>query len=115
LQLELPPFTLIAATTRIAMLSAPLRSRFSGGVYRLEMYSLDEISTIAKKSSQILEIKPNTDALTEIAKRSRQTPRTANYFLKRIRDYAHVHKSEINQDSTQKALDLLGVDHAGFK
>ena len=88
LQLELPPFTLIAATTRIAMLSSPLRSRFSGGTFRLEFYSGEEIEEIIKRSAKILGIDIGTSASTEIAKRSRFTPRTANYFLKRCRDFA---------------------------
>ena len=86
LQLELPPFTLIAATTRIAMLSSPLRSRFSGGTFRLEFYSEEEIEEIIKRSAKILGIDIGAEASKEIAKRSRFTPRTANYFLKRCRD-----------------------------
>src|SRR3972149_1481177 len=78
IQLDLPPFTLIAATTRVAMISSPLRSRFSGGVFRLEFYSNEEIAKIVKRSSKLLEIKLEEGALQEIAKRSRFTPRTAN-------------------------------------
>ena len=90
IQLDLPPFTLIAATTRVALVSSPLRSRFSGGVFRLEFYSNEEIAEIVKRSSKLLKTELDEDALGEIAKRSRFTPRTANYFLKRARDYAQV-------------------------
>jgi len=115
IQLELPPFTLIAATTRIALLSAPLRSRFSGGIHRLEMYSADEIIKISKRSAEILNIGNIDDpALAEIAKRARSTPRTANYFLKRIRDFAQVHERDIDQKLVQEALELLGIDERGL-
>ncbi|HEY4522241.1 MAG TPA: Holliday junction branch migration DNA helicase RuvB, partial [Candidatus Paceibacterota bacterium] len=87
-QLELPPFTLIAATTRISMLSAPLRSRFSGGTFRLQYYSDAEIAEILRRSAKILKIEIDKDSLMEISRRSRATPRTANYLLKRARDYS---------------------------
>lgn len=114
IQLELPPFTLVAATTRIALLSAPLRSRFSGGVFRLEFYTQDEIKKILGRSANILGINLDDEALEEIAKRARFTPRTANYFLKRCRDYAQVHKSDIDKNSVKKALALLEVDEEGL-
>lgn len=114
IQLELPPFTLIAATTRIALLSSPLRSRFSGGTHRLEYYSDNDITQILKRSSQLLGIPTSADALQTIASRSRYTPRTANHFLKRVRDYAQVHKMDMNEQSVQEALDLLGVDALGL-
>lgn len=114
IQLELPPFTLVSATTRIALLSAPLRSRFSGGVFRLEFYTQDEIKKILNRSAKILGINMDDEALTEIAKRSRFTPRTANYFLKRCRDYAQVHKSDLNKDNVKKALALLEIDEEGL-
>ncbi|MDQ5971366.1 MAG: holliday junction helicase RuvB [Patescibacteria group bacterium] len=114
IQLELPPFTLIAATTRIALLSAPLRSRFSGGVFRLEFYTQDEIKKILSRSANILGVKLDDYALDEIAKRARFTPRTANYFLKRCRDYAQVHKSDLDKKSVVKALELLEVDEEGL-
>src|ERR1035437_9541009 len=97
IQLDLPPFTLIAATTRVAMVSSPLRSRFSGGVFRLEFYSNEEIAKIIQRSRKLLKITFEKDALEEIAKRSRFTPRTANYFLKRVRDYAQVNKKSLDQ------------------
>src|ERR1035437_3484166 len=86
IQLDLPPFTLIAATTRVAMISAPLRSRFSGGVFKLEFYSDKEIAEIVRRSAKILGTEIEDGAITEIAVRSRFTPRTANYLLKRCRD-----------------------------
>jgi holliday junction DNA helicase RuvB len=114
IQLDLPPFTLIAATTRIALLSSPLRSRFSGGVFRLEFYTHDEIEEIVRRSSNILGINMSKEAAQEIAKRSRFTPRTANYFLKRVRDYAQVHKKDLDREAVNFALELLGVDHKGL-
>ncbi len=114
IQLELPPFTLIAATTRIALLSSPLRSRFSGGVFRLEFYSEEEIAEIIRRSAKILGITLEEGAISEIAKRSRFTPRTANYFLKRCRDYAQVHKQDLDQKTVFLALSLLGIDELGL-
>jgi Holliday junction DNA helicase RuvB len=114
IQLDLPPFTLIAATTRIALLSSPLRSRFSGGVFRLEYYKEDEIKKIVERSAKILGITTESGALDEIAKRARFTPRTANYFLKRCRDYAQVHKTDIDKKTVFLALTLLGIDELGL-
>jgi holliday junction DNA helicase RuvB len=114
IQLELPPFTLIAATTRISMLSSPLRSRFSGGIYRLEFYSESEIEKILERSAKILGIKMDRDAGSEISKRSRQTPRTANYLLKRCRDYAQVHDLDLNKDTVDKTLAMLQIDEVGL-
>ncbi len=114
IQLDLPPFTLIAATTRIAMISAPLRSRFSGGVFKLEFYSDKEIAEIVKRSAKILGTEIEDGAVTEIAIRSRFTPRTANYHLKRCRDYAQINKSILSKDIVTKALEMLGVDTIGL-
>lgn len=114
IQLDLPPFTLIAATTRIAMISAPLRSRFSGGVFKLEFYSNDEIADIIRRSAGILDIKIEPEAVKEIAVRSRFTPRTANYHLKRCRDYAQINKSRLTREIVEKALAMLGVDIIGL-
>jgi Holliday junction DNA helicase RuvB len=114
IQLELPPFTMIAATTKIAMLSAPLRSRFGGGVFRLEFYTNEEIEQIITRSAKILGIEIEPGASKEIAKRSRFTPRTANYFLKRCRDFAQVKGSALSKDTVQEALTLLGVDEEGL-
>jgi holliday junction DNA helicase RuvB len=114
IQLELPAFTLIGATTRIAMISSPLRSRFSGGIFKLEFYTNDEIQKIITRSAKILGIDLENSAGEEIAKRSRFTPRTANYFLKRCRDYAQVHKRKMDKLSVDEALKLLGIDKVGL-
>lgn len=123
IQLDLPPFTLIAATTRVALVSSSLRSRFSGGVFRLEFYSNEEIGKIIDRSSKLLEIELDRDALKEIAKRSRFTPRTANYFLKRVRDFAQVsnpmqgqslHKYKLNKKIVKDALNMLAIDDIGL-
>ncbi len=114
IQLDLPPFTLIAATTRPALLSSPLRSRFSGGVHRLEFYTDAEMEEIVKRSGKLLGTNSDEGAISEIAKRSRFTPRTGNYFLKRARDYAQINKENLNKENVKKALELLGVDEIGL-
>lgn len=114
LQLELPAFTLIAATTRIALLSSPLRSRFSGGIFRLEFYNEDEIEKIIERSGKILGAKIDKGAAYEIARRSRFTPRTANYLLKRCRDYAEVHNKPLSKDVVNETLKLLEIDDIGL-
>ena len=114
IQLDLPPFTLIAATTRIAMLSAPLRSRFSGGVFKLEFYSDDEIEKIIERSANILGVEIDKEAKVEIAKRSRSTPRTANYLLKRGRDLAQVNEKKLTNDVVNEALKMLSIDELGL-
>ena len=114
IQLELPPFTLIGATTRVAMLSSPLRSRFSGGVFRLEFYSPEEIGRIIKRSAKILGLNIGEEATKTIAERSRFTPRTANYLLKRARDYVQIHKKELDEEFAREAFELLGIDHKGL-
>src|SRR3989338_7387622 len=116
IQLELPPFTLIAATTRISLLSNPLRSRFSGGTFRLDYYTADELMKIISRSAKILNAKISAEAAGLIASRSRFTPRIANRLLKRSRDYAQVHKiPEINSEVVLKTLDLIGVDSEGLE
>jgi Holliday junction DNA helicase RuvB len=114
IQLELPPFTMLAATTRIALLSSPLRSRFSGGVFRLEFYSEKEIAQIITRSAQILGISIDEKAAHAVASRSRFTPRTANYFLKRCRDFAQVQKIPLSDKVVTNALALLEVDELGL-
>lgn len=114
IQLELPPFTLIGATTKLAMISSPLRSRFSGGVFRLEYYTTNEISKIIERSSKILSISGDKDAIEMISRRSRYTPRTANYLLKRARDYAQMKKETLNSKMVTEAFDLLGIDEMGL-
>ena len=114
IQLELPPFTLLAATTRVAGISSPLRSRFSGGIFRLEFYAEKEIEEILRRSAKILGVTVAGGAEKEIAKRSRFTPRTANYFLKRARDFAQVEGKPLDKETVEKALSLLGIDAIGL-
>lgn len=116
LQLDLPPFTLLAATTRIALLSSPLRSRFSGGTYRLSFYTSDDIERIIRRSAAILHVEIEPGAITELSLRSRSTPRIANRLLKRCRDYADVRgNGSITVGMSQEALDLLEVDQRGLE
>lgn len=115
IQLDLPPFTLIAATTRIAMISSPLRSRFSGGTFRLDFYNEDEIKKIILRSAKILNAETEDRAALEIAQRSRFTPRIANHLLKRCRDLAQINrKAMIDAETALEALNLLGIDEAGL-
>lgn len=114
IQLELPPFTLVAATTKIGLISSPLRSRFSGGIFRLEFYTEKELENILTRSANILGVTIDQPAAEEISKRSRFTPRTANYLLKRVRDFAQVHKRDLNKDAVSQALSLLGIDSQGL-
>jgi holliday junction DNA helicase RuvB len=113
-QLELPPFTLVAATTRISLLSAPLRSRFSGGTFRLEFYTDAEIAAILERSAQVLGVVGSQDIFAHIAMRCRSTPRTANYLLKRCRDLAQLEKGTITDDIIARTFALLGIDTLGL-
>lgn len=114
IRLDLPKFTLIGATTRAGLLSAPLRDRF-GVICRLDMYEADELKRIVKRSSRILGIDINEEGAMEIALRSRGTPRIANRLLKRVRDYAQVRGSGyIDYDAANGGLDLLEVDKMGL-
>lgn len=113
-QLDLPPFTLVAATTRISMLSAPLRSRFSGGTFRLEFYSPEEIATILLHSTSVLGVVASPEVITTIAGRSRATPRTANYLLKRCRDMAQLAATDLTEDIATQTFSLLGIDSLGL-
>jgi Holliday junction DNA helicase RuvB len=114
IKLDLPPFTLIGATTRAGMLTSPLRDRF-GIIQRLEFYSVDELSLIIKRSADILGVCLDEPGAHEIARRSRGTPRIANRLLKRVRDYAQVKaEGEITEAIAQAALDMLDVDPKGF-
>jgi len=113
-QLELPPFTMVAATTRISLLSSPLRSRFSGGTFRLEFYADDEIATILERSAALLGVETNREILERIAKRCRATPRTANYLLKRCRDLAQLEGGALTSDIVDKTFSLLEIDELGL-
>ena len=114
IELPLPPFTMIAATTRVAGLSAPLRSRFSGGTFRLEFYTDEEIGRIVKRSAAILGVEAEEDAVAEIARRARATPRTANFLLKRARDFAQLRRSPLTKKIVGEALGMLEVDELGL-
>lgn len=113
-QLDLPPFTLVAATTRVSLLSAPLRSRFSGGTFRLEFYSPEEISAILARSAELLGIPTAPETLGAIAGRSRATPRTANYLLKRCRDLAQIEGGDITTATVGRTFELLEIDSLGL-
>ena len=114
LRLKLPPFTLIGATTRFAMVSPPLRDRF-GAVYRLDFYDPKTIETILERSARILGIPAEARGLTEIASRSRGTPRVANRLLKRVRDYTQVLADGVaNEQTATEALAKLEVDPTGL-
>ena len=114
IRLDLPKFTLIGATTKAGSLTTPLRDRF-GIVHRLELYSVDELATIVKRSSDILGVEIEENAAVEIARRSRGTPRIANRLLKRVRDYAAVlGDGDINLKITKHALNQLEIDELGL-
>ena len=114
MRLKLQPFTLIGATTKAGMLTGPLRDRF-GVVCRLEMYNIDKLSTIIYRNAKKLNISIEKDACIELSKRSRGTPRIANRFLKRVRDFAQVKDSNtITLDIARQALDMLEVDDLGL-
>lgn len=114
IKLDLPPFTLVGATTRAGLLTSPLRDRF-GIVQRLEFYSREELTQIVIRSAKILGLEASPEGCAEIAKRSRGTPRIANRLLRRVRDYAEVKADgRIIGEIADKALDLLKVDLHGF-
>jgi Holliday junction DNA helicase RuvB len=113
-QLELPPFTMVAATTRISLLSSPLRSRFSGGTFRLEFYNPDEIASILTRSAELLKISTSQDIMQSIAGRCRATPRTANYLLKRCRDLAQLEGGSLTEEIVEKTFGLLEIDELGL-
>jgi len=114
IKLDLPPFTLIGATTRAGLLTSPLRDRF-GITQRLEFYNHEDLSTIIHRSAHILNVPVDESGAMELARRSRGTPRIANRLLRRVRDYAQVKaEGKITLDIAQKALDLLSVDTYGL-
>lgn len=114
IHLKMPKFTLVGATTRAGLLSAPLRDRF-GEIHRLEFYSDEELCTIVMNSAKRLKTEINKEAAMEIAKRSRGTPRIANRMLKRVRDFAQVrHDGEITIDIADTSLKMMGVDGMGL-
>ena len=114
IKIDLPPFTLVGATTRAGDLSAPLRDRF-GIISKLQYYSVDELKDIIKRTARVLKIGIEEDAAEELAKRSRGTPRVANRLFKRVRDFAMVNKKDIiDKKITEKALKRLKVDEMGL-
>jgi Holliday junction DNA helicase RuvB len=114
IRLQLPRFTLVGATTRIGLLTPPLRARF-GIIHRLDYYTAEELRTILLRSAQILQVRLDADAAYEIARRSRGTPRIANRLLRRVRDFAQVRADGvITLDVALKALELFEVDAYGF-
>lgn len=114
IKLDLPPFTLVGATTRAGMLTSPLRDRF-GIVQRLEFYSVEELTAIVQRSAHILVIEVEPAAAAEIARRSRGTPRIANRLLRRVRDYAQVKgDGRVGAQVVEHAMQLLDVDSSGF-
>lgn len=114
MRLNLPRFTLVGATTRLALLTSPLRDRF-GSVFRLEFYDDDAMAEIVERSSRILDVEILGDGAVEIARRSRGTPRVANRLLKRVRDYAQVRASGvITEEVARDAMALLDVDQLGL-
>ncbi|CAM4100375.1 MULTISPECIES: Holliday junction branch migration DNA helicase RuvB [Shewanella] len=114
IKLELPPFTLIGATTRAGALTSPLRARF-GIPLRLEFYNVKDLSSIVARSAKVLELPIDQEGAVEVARRSRGTPRIANRLLRRVRDYAEVkHDGEVNKVVAESALDMLDVDVEGF-
>lgn len=114
IKMDIPPFTLIAATTRAGMITSPLHGRF-GLVHRLNHYTVGELAYIAKRSSKLLRIEIDEDGAGEIARRSRGTPRVANRLLRRARDYAQVRANgSITGEVARNALEMMDVDHCGF-
>jgi len=114
IKLDLPPFTLVGATTRAGSLTSPLRDRF-GIVLRLEFYNIQNLTEIVKRSAHIMGVEIDSDGAREIAQRSRGTPRIANRLLRRVRDYAEVKADgKVIADVASKALDMLKVDSFGF-
>ncbi|MCH9690884.1 MAG: Holliday junction branch migration DNA helicase RuvB [Gammaproteobacteria bacterium] len=114
IKLDLPPFTLVGATTRAGLLTSPLRDRF-GIVQRLEFYSVEDLTSIVSRSAQLMRVQMSHDGALEIARRARGTPRIANRLLRRVRDFAEV-KSDgtVNKETADRALNMLNVDVRGF-
>lgn len=114
IKLDLPPFTLVAATTRAGLLTSPLRDRF-GIVQRLEFYSVEDLTHIVSRSANLMNVPITVEGAEEVARRARGTPRIANRLLRRVRDYAQVKGTgEVTHEMAQRALDMLNVDKAGL-
>ncbi len=113
-ELALPPFTLVGATTRIAELSGPLRSRFGGGTYQLDFYGEEDLKDIIRRSALLLDLKAPEEVIDRIAARSRATPRVANALLKRVRDFSEVHERALSAKLCDEACELFGIDAYGL-
>ncbi len=113
-ELPLPPFTLVGATTRVAELSGPLRSRFGGGTYQLDFYSEKELRDIIRRSALLLGLDAPEAVIDRIAARSRATPRVANSLLKRVRDFSEVRERPLSAELCDEACELFGVDAFGL-
>jgi Holliday junction DNA helicase RuvB len=113
-ELSLPPFTLVGATTRVAELSGPLRSRFGGGTYQLDFYNDSDLRDIIRRSSSLLKLSVPEDVVEQIAVRSRATPRVANALLKRVRDFSEVHEKPLSSQLCDEACELFGIDSFGL-
>ena len=113
-ELSLPPFTLVGATTRIAELSGPLRSRFGGGIFQLDFYTDEDLRDIIERSAELLGLNAPIDVIRSVAARSRATPRVANALLKRIRDFSEVHERPLSIELCEEACRLFGIDALGL-
>lgn len=113
-ELALPAFTLVGATTRVAELSGPLRSRFGGGVYQLDFYNDSDLRDIIRRSAKLLELSAPEEVIDRIAARSRATPRVANALLKRVRDFSEVHNKKLSGGLCDEACELFGIDTLGL-
>ncbi|MDB5244838.1 MAG: Holliday junction helicase RuvB, holliday junction helicase RuvB [Parcubacteria group bacterium] len=113
-ELSLPPFMLVGATTRVAELSGPLRSRFGGGVYQLDFYNESDLRDIIRRSAIRLGLSAPEEVIDRIAARSRATPRVANALLKRVRDFSEVHERPLSAELCDEACQLFGIDTYGL-
>ncbi len=113
-ELALPPFTLVGATTRVSHLSSPLRSRFGGGVYQLDFYTHEDLKSIIKRSAGVLGLDAPDEVIERVASRSRATPRVANALLKRVRDYSQVEGRALSAEVADLACELFGIDTLGL-
>jgi Holliday junction DNA helicase RuvB len=113
-ELALPPFMLVGATTRVAELSGPLRSRFGGGVYQLDFYGDNDLRDIIRRSAKLLGLDAPKEVIERIAARSRATPRVANALLKRVRDFSQVHERALSAELCDEACELFGIDAYGL-
>ena len=113
-ELALPPFTLVGATTRAAEISGPLRSRFGGGTYQLDFYSDEDLRDIIARSAKLLGLSAPADVIEHVAARSRATPRVANALLKRVRDFSEVHERPLSVALADEACELFGIDAFGL-